>query len=86
VAQSYNRNAIYVNIRKLEDAMMASNAAPTNDEFHRLLLVVKDLALQLDENRQAAAKLRLHADLLKVFSTVCLVTVGAAADVQVRCE
>jgi hypothetical protein len=46
--------------------MSTSNNAPANDDFHRLLLVVKDLAQQLDENRQATAKLKLHADLLKV--------------------
>lgn len=43
----------------------AGNSAG-NDEFHKLLLVVKDLAQQLDENRQATTKLKLHADLLKV--------------------
>jgi hypothetical protein len=45
--------------------MMASNGSPANDDFHKLFLVVKDLAQQLDENRQATAKLKLHADLLK---------------------
>ena len=46
--------------------MATSNNTPANDDFHRLLLVVKELAQQLDENRQAATKLKLHADLLKV--------------------
>jgi hypothetical protein len=47
--------------------MMASSSnPPANDDFHRLLLVVRDLSQQLDENRKAAAKLKLHADLLKV--------------------
>ena len=48
--------------------MMATSAANTasNDEFHKLLLVVKDLTQQLDENRQATTRLKLHADLLKV--------------------
>ena len=47
--------------------MMATvNNTPVSDDFHRLLLVVKDLAQQLDENRQATAKLKVHADLLKV--------------------
>jgi len=45
--------------------MATSNNTPANDDFHRLLLVVKELAQQLDENRQAATKLKLHADLLK---------------------
>jgi hypothetical protein len=48
--------------------MMATSAsaAPVNDDFHRLLIVVKDLAQQLEENKQATTKLKLHADLLKV--------------------
>ena len=46
--------------------MSGANNTHGNDEFHKLLLVVKDLAQQLDENRQATAKLKLHADLLKV--------------------
>jgi hypothetical protein len=49
-----------------QQMMATSNSTPANDDFHRLLLVVKDLAQQLDENRQAATKLKLHADLLKV--------------------
>jgi hypothetical protein len=48
--------------------MMASSSTPANDDFHKLLLVVKDLAQQLDENRQATTKLKLHADLLKVYN------------------
>ena len=53
------------------DAMMATSSnTPANDDFHKLLLVVKDLAQQLDENRQATTKLKLHADLLKVPSTL----------------
>jgi hypothetical protein len=47
-------------------AINASTSAPSNDDFHKLLLVVKDLAQQLDENRQATLKLKLHADLLRV--------------------
>jgi len=51
--------------------MMATTSnAPANDDFHKLLLVVKDLAHQLDENRQATTRLKLHADLLKVSSTI----------------
>jgi hypothetical protein len=46
--------------------MATSGNTPANDDFHKLLLVVKDLAQQLDENRQATTKLKLHADLLKV--------------------
>jgi hypothetical protein len=46
--------------------MATSGSTPANDDFHKLLLVVKDLAQQLDENRQATTKLKLHADLLKV--------------------
>jgi len=53
------------NIESKTTAMMASNGTPANDDFHKLFLVVKDLAQQLDENRQATAKLKLHADLLK---------------------
>jgi hypothetical protein len=48
--------------------MATSSSTPANDDFHKLLLVVKDLAHQLDENRQATTKLKLHADLLKVFA------------------
>lgn len=48
--------------------MATSSSTPANDDFHTLLLVVKDLAHQLDENRQATTKLKLHADLLKVLS------------------
>jgi hypothetical protein len=48
--------------------MATSSSTPANDDFHKLLLVVKDLAHQLDENRQATIKLKLHADLLKVFA------------------
>jgi hypothetical protein len=48
--------------------MATSGNTPANDDFHKLLLVVKDLAQQLDENRQATTKLKLHADLLKVQS------------------
>jgi hypothetical protein len=48
--------------------MATSNNNPVSDDYHRLILVVKDLAHQLDENRQATAKLKLHADLLKVSS------------------
>lgn len=50
--------------------MATSSNTPANDDFHKLLLVVKDLAQQLDENRQATTKLKLHADLLKVLSTL----------------
>jgi hypothetical protein len=50
--------------------MATSSNAPANDDFHKLLVVVKDLAQQLDENRQATTKLKLHADLLKVPSTL----------------
>jgi len=46
--------------------MATSSSTPANDDFHKLLLVVKDLAHQLEENRQATTKLKLHADLLKV--------------------
>ena len=46
--------------------MATSNNTPANDDFHKLLLVVRDLAQQLDENKQATTKLKLHADLLKV--------------------
>ena len=47
--------------------MMATTSNTfNNDDFHKLLLVVKDLAQQLDENRQATMKLKIHADLLKV--------------------
>jgi hypothetical protein len=46
--------------------MATTGTAPANDDFHKLLLVVKDLAQRLDENRQATTKLKLHADLLKV--------------------
>lgn len=42
------------------------NTGPVRDDFHKLFLLVKDLAYQLDENRQATTKLKLHADLLKV--------------------
>jgi hypothetical protein len=48
--------------------MATTSTAPANDDFHKLLLVVKDLAQRLDENRQATTKLKLHADLLKVFT------------------
>jgi len=61
----------------VQKAMMASSGnVASNDEFHKLLLVVKDLAQQLDENKQATIRLRLHADLLKVsfLYVVCLVT------------
>jgi hypothetical protein len=46
-----------------------NNNGPVNDDFHKLLLVVKELSQQLDENRQATTKLKLHADLLKVRKT-----------------
>jgi hypothetical protein len=46
--------------------MATTNNVPVSDDFHKLVLVVKDLAQQLDENRQATAKLKIHADLLKV--------------------
>jgi len=50
--------------------MATSSSTPANDDFHKLLVVVKDLAQQLDENRQATTKLKLHADLLKVPSSL----------------
>lgn len=43
-----------------------NNNGPVNDDFHKLLIVVKELAQQLEENRQATTKLKLHAALLKV--------------------
>jgi hypothetical protein len=46
-----------------------NNNGPVNDDFHKLLVVVKDLAQQLEDNRQATTKLKLHADLLKVRQT-----------------
>jgi hypothetical protein len=46
-----------------------NNNGPVNDDFHKLLLVVKELAQQLEENRHATTKLKLHADLLKVRKT-----------------
>ena len=51
--------------------MATANNTPVSDDFHKLLLVVKDLAQQLDENRQATAKLKVHADLLKVRFILC---------------
>jgi hypothetical protein len=56
--------------------MATSGNTPANDDFHKLLLVVKDLAQQLDENRQATTKLKLHADLLKVFSLSFVATLS----------
>ena len=60
--------------RAVDEMMAASSITPANDDFHKLLIVVKDLAHQLDENRQATTKLKLHADLLKVlpeFGSLC---------------
>jgi hypothetical protein len=54
--------------------MAVTGTAPANDDFHKLLLVVKDLAQRLDENRQATTKLKLHADLLKVIPLASIVT------------
>ena len=73
--------------------MATSGNTPANDDFHKLLLVVKDLAQQLDENRQATTKLKLHADLLKVrcksrqalvgLWLTGIIIVGAIAGVQI---
>jgi len=55
---------------EISGGMMATsssaNAGPVNDDIQKLLLVVKDLAHHLEENRQATTKLKLHADLLNV--------------------
>jgi len=50
--------------------MMATSSSASvgsvNDDIHKLFLVVKDLAHQLEDSKQATTKLKLHADLLKV--------------------
>lgn len=51
--------------------MAATSNNYKSDDFHKLLLVVKDLSQQLDENRQATMKLKLHADVLKVCQSTC---------------